>query len=878
MLLLKLKNLAKTRASFIPQSQSVVVADKNSFYSCSNGGLGTPCVPRRTTTTFEVGRGGGFNSFVAGNLEKDAIVVSYKEWFKSHDNALLDQIFTILRSADDQVDVSSRLAVDVGLSQLGLRLSEAFVLEVLRYGYRKVDVLSCLKFFDWAGRQCGFHHTRATFYSIFKIMSREKRMSLMLDFLGNCSKPTYAHSIRFYDTLVMGYAVAGKPETALQLFGKMRFLGLDLDSFAYHVLLNALVEGSYFDAVQVIFKQISLRGFEDEVTQAVMTKSFCKQKQLDKAEAYLRELAANGRHLSGHALGLLVDGLCKRNKFEHASSLIEEFHDSQMVLIEHAYDVWIRGLVKAGKLDRALEFFKTKKSLDGYIPDVFRYNMLICRLLRESRLSEVFDLLMEMMECQISPDKVTMNAALCFFCKAGMVNVALDLYNARSEFGLTLNSMAYNYLINTLCGHGSSDEAFQVLKNSIDQGFFPGKRAFSILADAFCREGNFDKMKELMMVAFERKLDDSVYSKFISALCRAERIENGYLVPGKLNKKVTMRNSFFQLNGFKGSNRGDIAARLLVEMQKKGHMPTRYLFRDVIRCICGMDNPEKKFGELLSMQFFNDKPKKDIYNFFIDGAGHAQKPDLARKVYELMLESEIEPCLSSDILMLQSYLKSYRISDALKFFNELRKRRKVGRKLYNTLVVGLCNANRADTALEFMNEMKENNIVPSIECFEVLIKLLCSDQRYDAAVNLINDYEKTGRKLTSFIGNVLLFHSLETSELYKAWVRSKEVMDETSGSSTLGLLIGAFSGRVSMTGSVDNLEEVIERCFPPDVYTYNLLVSRRVSDRDHAFELFKRMLQKGYEPNHWTEKMLMHQPFSLEQKREAMRLLEEKLR
>ena len=68
---------------------------------------------------------------------------------------------------------------------------------------------------------------------------------------------------------------------------------------------------------------------------------------------------------------------------------------------------------------------------------MFRYNVLICSLLRENRLEELCDLLMEMKDGQISPDMVTMNAALCFFCKAGMVDVALELYNLRSEFGLS---------------------------------------------------------------------------------------------------------------------------------------------------------------------------------------------------------------------------------------------------------------------------------------------------------------------------------------------------------------------------------------------------------------------------------------------------------
>lgn len=888
MLSLKLKNLAKTRANYIPQSQLLVFLNDKvgifssssssyNFYSSSNSSLRTPWVPGSTTTNSDVNK-------LIQQKNDNLLVQLFKDWFKRNNNTLLDQIFKILRSTQHQFDVSSGLSVDLALSQLGLRLSEAFVLEVLRYGYHKEDVLSCLKFFDWAGRQSGFHHTRATFNSIFKILSRAKLMSLILDFLGNYIKQNYAHKVRFHDTLVMGYAVAGKPEIALQLFGKMRFRGLDLDSFAYHVLLNALVEEKYFDAVQVISKQISLRGFESGITYSVMIKSFCKQERLDEAESYLRELAANGRPLSGDVLSVLVDALCKSKKFERASSLIEEFRDSHMVRIEHAYGVLIRDLVKAGKLDGALEFFKTKKSLDGYVPDVFRYNILICRLLRENRLMEVCDLLTEMHDGQISPDKVTMNAALCLFCKAGMVDVALNLYKASSEFGLTPNSMAYNYLINTLCGDGNIDEAYWVLKNCIDQGFSLGRRTFSILTDALCRDGNLDKMKELVDIAFERNylLNDSVFNKYISALCRARKVEVGYLVHGELNRRniATNQNAYIHLiNCLSESNRWDIAAKLLIEMKEKGYMPTRNLFRAVICCICKLENPEKQFYKLLEMQLPYHEPNCLIYNFFIDGAGHAKKPHLSREVFEMMLRSGIEPNLSSDILMLQGYLKSERISDALKFFNGLHERRKVGRKLYNTLVVGLCKAEKVNTALDVLRQMKENDVVPSIECYEVLIQKLCEYKRYDAAVNLVNDFEKTGRKLTSFIGNVLLFHSLKDPELYEAWFGLREeVEDDTSGGSLLGLLIGAFCGRFRVSEST-NLEEVIEKCFPPDVYTYNMLLRRLcMSQIDHAYELLERMRSKGYEPNGWTYEILVRGCIRHGRKREAKEWLDDMYR
>ncbi|KAL6269595.1 hypothetical protein ACE6H2_026506 [Prunus campanulata] len=878
-----LRNLSKSRAS---TNYHYVFSFLNANGFVSAG----PCSP--SSYCFSPSAAFSTTSTACLIQAKD-VVLSFKEWFKSRNDELIDRIFQILKTTGDDNSVLDldnsngvsfhyhhRSSADLALAHLNLRLSETFVLEVLRYGSSGHDVLSCLKFFDWVGRQHGFNHTRATFNAIFKILSRAKLMSLMLDFLSTYRKQRYAHCVRFHDTLVMGYAVAGKPDIALQLFGKMRFQGLDLDVFAYHVLLNALVEENCFDAVQVIAKQISMRGFENEITHSIMLKWYCKQNLLDDAEKYLRKVLSDGRAVNGHAVSVLVDALCKNNKFEQAGKLVEEFQGAGVELMESAYGVWIRDLVHAGRLDGALEFLHNKRSLEGYVPDTFRYNTLICRLLREDRLEEVCDLLMEMKDGQICPDKVTMNAALCFFCKAGMVDIALELYNSKSEFGFSPSSMAYNYLINTFCGDGSVDEAYRVLKNSMEQGYFPGRKTFSILADALCREGKLDKMKELVIFALERNFmpSGSTYDKFITTLCRTKRVEDGYLIHGELNRinKVARKSTYFNLiHGFNQSSRGDIAARLLIEMQEKGHSPTRHLFRGVICCLCDMENPDKQFFNLLELQLCCREPSCQIYNFFIYGAGHAKRPDLARQVYETMQRSGIEPNLRSDVLMLQSYLRSERISDALNFFNDLHQRREMGRRLYSTMIVGLCKVKRADIALDFLKEMREKGVVPSDDCYEFLIQLLCWNQGYHIAVNLINDLEKVGRHITSFTGNILLLHSLKSQELYEAWVQLRQVPNEKSDSSMLGLLIGAFSGRVRLSQDIENLEEVIEKCFPLDVYTYNLLL-RRLSETnmDRACALFNKMCQKGYEPNRWTYDTLVQGFLKHGRTSEARRWLE----
>ncbi|KAJ6711223.1 RESPIRATORY COMPLEX I CHAPERONE putative-RELATED [Salix purpurea] len=149
-------------------------------------------------------RGGGTRDRITS--AKD-IAKSFKEWFKKGHSELLNRIFvTIHKHGEDKE------ALGLALSQLRLPLNESFVLDVLAYGKNRNEIYSCVKFFDWAGHKGDLY---------------------------------VHHNMRFQTVLVMGYAVAGKPDVALQMLGRMRFQGLDLDTFSYHVLLNSLIEWEF---------------------------------------------------------------------------------------------------------------------------------------------------------------------------------------------------------------------------------------------------------------------------------------------------------------------------------------------------------------------------------------------------------------------------------------------------------------------------------------------------------------------------------------------------------------------------------------------------------------------------------------------------------
>ncbi|XP_068635054.1 pentatricopeptide repeat-containing protein At1g71210, mitochondrial [Aristolochia californica] len=794
------------------------------------------------------------------------IASEFKEWFGSNKNsAVLNAIYDIIGSQENP---------DEALSHLNLRLNEEFVVEVLHHLRNFDDVLPCLKFFDWAGRQPGYYHTRATFYTIFKFLCKAKRVSVMLDWLQFFSDHRNVYRVRFYDTLVMGYAVAGKVDAALHLLAKMRFQGLDLNSFAYHVLLNSLVEENRFKAVDMILEQISLRGLENPVTCCLRLKCLFKQNKLEEAKGYILELEKGSFKFNEHIISSLVGTLCKQGNFQEAWSFVERFKKSGCVDLSRPYSILINNLLESGYGTAAMKFLKTNKA---EVQEVFCYNKLIFWLLRENRFEEVYDLLAEMIEERIAPDRFTMNAVLCFFCKAGMVDVAEELYKSRLDIGFSMSSLTYNYLINALCGDDSIDEAYRVLEDCLKHGYFPSKKTFSMLADKLCEYGKLDKMSTLIDVALQKRvmLDNEVCIKYILSLCKAGRADEGYLVPQVLNKPGSIFNKnviYHLINGLVRLKRGDLATELLLEKRKNGGTPSRSSYLTVIRFLC--ENGQlKEVSDMLEKHLIGqESADRHLYNYFIDGVGHAKKPEIVEELFTRMVVRGIRPNLLTKILLLRSFLKGGWIPSALNYFDKFAEIQEPGSRLYNTMIAGLCQVGRFHDAVKFLKEMRQNGLIPSLWSYEELVKVLCASKEYDMVVYVVTDMEQTGRQASSFLCNTLILQSLQDPGFRQAWPH--HFLESTR--LKLQLLVCVFSGKIRLR-DLEYLDQVVQELCPVDLFTYNILLKElnRAGRTDYACELFNKMRQKGFEPNQFTYDIMLYGFCMQSQLKEAERLKEE---
>lgn len=220
-----------------------------------------------------------------------------------------------------------------------------------------------LSFFDWSGRRTPYRHSRSVYLSVFLLLKKSNKSPVILQWLQRFTSSNSPSSFPnlypgYYDTLVIGYAVAGKPETALGILGRMRFSGLDLDPFTMRVLLNSLVENSLFSFCDSLFPLLSPT---DTGAVSIRLKSLCMRKDLNSAESLLRSLPSQlaSRDFSA---GALVSAFCRSGKFHKAQKIVKDFPSGEV------YTVWIESLVKKGRLSQALGFLADKKVTEEFIP------------------------------------------------------------------------------------------------------------------------------------------------------------------------------------------------------------------------------------------------------------------------------------------------------------------------------------------------------------------------------------------------------------------------------------------------------------------------------------------------------------------------------
>lgn len=787
---------------------------------------------------------------------------SFKQWFRQFKPAQNTQMQT---QVEDINSILSRgnwgSETEHALKSLNLTLTERCVVRVLKL---QKDVALGIKFFEWGGQQNGYSHTVTAYYTFFKMLCRAGSSRVIEEWLDSYRKQNPRSGPRLYFVLIMGYFLAGKSGLALELFGRMRFQNLSLDKFTYSVLVRILAKENSFDLIDAIEKQMP-RGGQGRIGDCVKIQGLCKMGRLGEAKDVLDELRRNGLPVDEVAVVSLVSAFCKEGRIDEVGLLMDELTEEQVIRMSKVHEIWIKHLIEENRVNEALDYFKQRVS-QGFNPGPRCYGALVTGLLRWKRRKEVYRLLNAMKDRHVCPDMITINATIRFFCRGKFVDIAMDLFNERSKIGFSLDKFTYSKLTNELCRMGKIDEAYEVLEDGMAAGFFPGKHTLVILVDALIKAGKFDIVYKLLDAGIERQCvpDYSTSGKIISSLCQSGRLDDGYLLLGKLRKMnvVLNKSAYYALiDGFCDVKRGDMASKMLLEMQESGHMPGRLTLKLVFSVLCETGQIDQAL-QLLDVHMCGSPPDTALYNTFIKIICQAGRPNIGIRLLEKMLEDNCTPDATSYINLLHGYLRSKSVVNALNLFRELLAENIFPTKLYNVMISGLCRAEKLELALMFFEEMINKRLIPSLGCYENLIYALCKEGKFNMALKIFGVMKKKGCHPYTFVYNVLLGHSFKLREVNQAWFLFDDMRKQNCAPNvgTFSILIAGLSDARRLESTIGVLEEMMEQCFAADILIYNMLLRGLCKEgkMELACDLFNRMPKKGCAPNASTYDSLIY--------------------
>lgn len=369
------------------------------------------------------------------------------------------------------------------------RVTPDLVAEVLKASHRR-DSNSILasKFFYWAGKQKGFHHTFASYNAFAYCLNRHNRFRAadqIPELMDSQGKPP---SEKQFEILIRMHCDANRGLRVYYVYEKMKKFGVVPRVFLYNRILDALVKTDHLDLALTVYRDFQENGLvEESVTFMILIKGLCKAGRVDEMLELLARMRAN---------------LCKPDVF--------------------AYTAMVKVLASKDNLEGCLRVWDEMRA-DRVEPDVMAYGTLIIGLCKVGRAQKGYELFQEMKGKRILIDRAIYGTLIEAFVQDEKVGLACDLFKDLVDSGYRADLGIYHSLIKGLCNVNQVDKAYKLFQLTIREDLKPDFETVKPIMMMYVETGRMDDFWKL--VSLLQKLEfsvDDVLSKFLSFMVEEE--------------------------------------------------------------------------------------------------------------------------------------------------------------------------------------------------------------------------------------------------------------------------------------------------------------------------------------------------------------------
>ncbi|KAK8627132.1 hypothetical protein V6N13_134756 [Hibiscus sabdariffa] len=559
---------------------------------------------------------------------------------------------------------------------------------------------------------------------------------------------------------------------------------------------------------------------------------------------------ASSQHCYKHniyAYNTMASILSRARQNAPLKALALDVVDSRCSMNPGALGFLIRCLGSVGLADEANNLFDQVKRIGLCVPSTYSYSCLL-EALSKSRLIDLVEIrLKEMKDLGLEFDKYTLTPVLQVYCSSGQSDKALAVFNEMLEKGW-VDGHVFSILVVAFSKWGEVDKAIELIDRMEERGIRLNEKTFFVLIHGFVSESRMDKALQLFNKA--RKLgfchSVSLFDVIIGGLCNNNEREKALLLYSEMKELGINPDSGILMKLISSfSEKEEVLDRLLQECwEDVSSQPKNLLYSSVLEGLVRNGSIDTAYG-LLRMVMGNDRNGGNVLaKYFLD----------EKEVISLNTNSFTS--------VINGLLDAGKVDTALTLFREMIQ---FGCNptllLYNGLIDALCKLNRLEESYELLRQMKEMGLEPTNFTHNCIFGCLCQLEDVKGAVDLVRKMRFYGHEPWIKYSTLLVKNLCKHGKAEEACKFLTDMSQEgfLPDMITYCAVINGLIEIKSVDTGLELFQDICARGYCPDVISYNILIkalckAKRVAEAEC---LVNDMVLKGLVPSAVTYNYLI---------------------
>merc|ERR1719191_2142307 len=443
------------------------------------------------------------------------------------------------------------------------------------------------------------------------------------------------------------------------------------------------------------------------------------------------------------------------------------------------YNSILDACIQCRDASKATQLFQQMRS-EG-IFDIVSFNIMLKMSLREGKHAEAQQLLQEMRNHGLQPNKITYNELINTKVEAGDRRGVWDLVKEMKSTGVSPNSVTCSILLKTLTAK-STKQDLRLTMDLVDRmEDAMDEVLFSSVIEACLRVGQLDLLsRQMQKYACQGgliALSAPTYGSMIKAYGQARDVERIWELWNEVEKrqvKPTAVTIGCMIDALVKNGCVEDAWNLVHEVLSdpaRQALVNNIIYSTILKGFAMTKQTERLFAVYAEIRDQGVQANTITYNTMIDACARCGAMDRVPQLLADMKAANISPDQITYGTLVKGHCLSGSVDQAFEILAEMRAggKHKPDEILYNSLLDGCAKEHRLEDAMNLYTEMKQANVLPSNFTLCTLVKLLGRARRLEQAFSIVEELsEKNGLKPNIQVFTCLIQACIHNRQLQRA--------------------------------------------------------------------------------------------------------------